>query len=139
MQAFFDLFLRDIGGNAPPSGDCSALGSVISAVGILLNTRSPYSASAIAQMHRRTVLDYGLPDFFHHASMGKEDVVTLANLIRNTIAAHEPRFCVESVSVDRRRQGRGVLDVTISGRLFDKERAGPLVSFPVEVGATQGI
>jgi type VI secretion system lysozyme-like protein len=106
---------------------------VILAVEKLLNTRSPYSLTVCTALPRRTVIDYGLPDFLHLSPLSRAASYQLARAVKDTIAAHEPRLIVTSVDVQLPRPCRDIFRVLIAGTI--KTLAGNLesVSFPVDV------
>ncbi len=106
---------------------------VIYAVQKLLNTRSPFSLTVCKNLSRRTVIDYGLPDFLHLSPLSRAASYELARAVKDTLAAHEPRLFVASVDVQLPRPCRDVFRVLISGNI--KTLSGSLeeVSFPVDV------
>lgn len=60
----------------------------------LFNTRSPLPASRLAEMapEDRTVADYGIPDPASFAPANPEDRREIAELLRRSVAAYEPRL-----------------------------------------------
>lgn len=106
---------------------------VIRAIENLLNTRSPFSLTICTALSRRTVIDYGLPDFLHLSPLSRAASYQLARAVKDTITAHEPRLLITSVDVHLPRPCRDVFRVLISGAV--KTLAGSLekVSFPVDV------
>ncbi len=111
--------------------------SVRTAVHVLLNTRSPFSASACDELRRRTVIDYGLPDFVHLSPLSRLDSQYLARMVHNTIRWHEPRLLVYTVTVETPRPCRDVLRVKITGLVRGEDRQETMVSFSVDVGTTK--
>lgn len=109
--------------------------SVVAEVTLLLNTRSPFSASQEPGLMRRTVLGYGLADFSHYSPSSRQDALFLANFIRQTVTAYEPRLVVDNVTVDTPRLSRDCLSATISGYVRKRDRSTVPISFPVTVGA----
>lgn len=132
-----DLFFYRFGGR--PSAGVVARGdfvdeveSVIAEVTLLLNTRSSLSASEIGS-ERRTVVDYGLADFVHFSPLSRQDSQKLANLMFKTIVAYEPRFLVDSVTVDTPRPYRDKVCAIVSGRVCKRDKSLVTVRFPVQV------
>lgn len=106
---------------------------VIRAVEILLNTRSPFSLSVCTALSRRTVIDYGLPDFLHLSPLSRAASYQLARAVKDTITAHEPRLIVTSVDVQLPRPCRDVFKVLIAGTIKTLTGSLEKVSFPVDV------
>ena len=106
---------------------------VIHAVSVLLNTRSPFSLSVCSKLTRRTVLDYGLPDFLHLSPLSREASYELARAVREAIEAHEKRLIVGTIDVQLPRPSREIFRVVVTGSI--RTRRGDLerVSFPIEV------
>lgn len=134
-----DLLFHRFGGrmNAANSSEFAAfdeVDSVISEVTLLLNTRSTFSTNIGTP--RRTVLDYGLADFSHYSPGSRQDAQLLANLIRETVIAYEPRLVVDSVTVDTPRSSRDCLLALISGYVRKRDHSIVPVRFPVSVGIT---
>lgn len=111
--------------------------SVKEAVRALLNTRSPFSASMCGELRRRTVIDYGLPDFIHLSPLSRIDSQYLARMVHSTIQSHEPRLTVNNVTVQTPRRSRDMVRVTIMGHVKGKDRQETMVSFSVDVGTTR--
>lgn len=65
----------------------------------LFNTRCPFPAHRLP-IGPRTVLDYGVPDFTVFSARSFDDRVRLAELLRRTIEAFEPRLIDVQVSLD---------------------------------------
>ena len=65
----------------------------------LFNTRCPFPAHRLP-IGGRTVLDYGVPDFSVFSARSFDDRVRLAELLRRTIEAFEPRLIDVQVSLD---------------------------------------
>lgn len=106
---------------------------VICAVETLLNTRSPFSLTVCTNLTRRTVIDYGLPDFLHLSPLSRAASYQLAQAVKDTIAAHEPRLLVTSVDVHLPRPCRDVFRVLITGTIRTLNGSLEKVSFPVDV------
>jgi predicted component of type VI protein secretion system len=106
---------------------------VIYAVQILLNTRSPFSLTVCKNLSRRTVIDYGLPDFLHLSPLSRVASYELARAVKETLAAHEPRLFVASVEVQLPRPCRDVFRVMISGNVKTLSGSYEKVSFPIDV------
>ena len=106
---------------------------VIRSVDILLNTRSPLSLTGCTNLARRTVIDYGLPDFLHLSPLSRSASYQLAEAVKETIAAHEPRLLVASVDIQLPRPCRDIFRVLISGKV--KTICGDFenVVFPINV------
>ena len=107
--------------------------SVVAEVTKLLNTRSCLSASACVGAARRTVMDYGLADFLHFSPLNRQDSQKLANLMFETIVAFEPRFEVDSVTVETPRPYRDRVCAVVSGRVLKRDQSAVAVRFPVQV------
>jgi type VI secretion system lysozyme-like protein len=109
------------------------LKDIIRAVGILLNTRSPFSLTACKNLPRRTVIDYGLPDFLHLSPLSRAASYQLAGAVSETITAHEPRLVVTSVDVQLPRPCRDIFRVLISGKIKNTNGEFENVTFPIDV------
>lgn len=109
------------------------VGSVIREVTLLLNTRSPLSASDCAVLPRRTVLEYGLTDFLHLSPVSMDDAKQLARFIREAIVAYEPRLQVDSIVIDTPRSCRDAVYAVISGQVRKRDLSIVPVYFPVQV------
>ncbi len=107
--------------------------SVVREVTLLLNTRSPLSASASAALPRRTVLEYGLADFLHLSPVSMDDAKQLARFIREAIVAYEPRLQVDNVVIDTPRPCRDAVYAVISGQVRKRDLSIVPVHFPVQV------
>jgi predicted component of type VI protein secretion system len=106
---------------------------VILAVEILLNTRSPLSLTVCTNLSRRTVIDYGLPDFLHLSPLSRAASYQLAGVVKDTIDAHEPRLFVTSVDIQLPRPCRDVFRVLITGKIKNINGGLENVTFPVDV------
>lgn len=97
----------------------------------LLNTRCAASLEQLAS-RPRSVLDYGLPDYsaLHTADLKHRH--QLAELVRATIVAFEPRLREVQVEVMPDANSRQALEVAVSARLVAAGRLEP-VSFNVAV------
>lgn len=100
----------------------------------LLNTRC---AASLEQLTSRTrgVLDYGLPDYsaLHTADLAQRRL--LAELVRDTVVAFEPRLRAVQVEVELMPNSRHALEVRVSGHVLAADRLEP-VSFHVSVKET---
>jgi type VI secretion system lysozyme-like protein len=65
----------------------------------LLNTRRPVFKSAALAGEEPTVIEYGLPDYSAMYTQNPEDQKKLADLVRSTIEAFEPRLRQPNVEV----------------------------------------
>ena len=65
----------------------------------LLNTRCPFPAHRLP-IGKRSVIDYGVPDFTVFSARSFDDRVRLAELLRRTIEAFEPRLIDVQVSLE---------------------------------------
>lgn len=100
----------------------------------LLSTRCPLSGDE-ALVRQRTVIDYGLPDLeWGGRKTVKEDRLRLAQLIRQTIDAYEPRLTNVDVQVIASQGDHGRLIVSIDARLAMEHLREPL-SFSIPLGA----
>lgn len=135
----FDRFVDSEGehGGGQPDQMDRDVHSVRTTVHALLNTRSPFSASVCFELERRTVIDYGLPDFVHLSPLSGIDSLYLARMVHNTVRWHEPRLTVDKVVVETPRPCRDVLRVTITGVVRGENRQETTVSFSVDVGTTK--
>lgn len=106
---------------------------VILSVEILLNTRSSMSLTECTNLARRTVIDYGLPDFLHLSPLSRAASYQLAGAVKDAIAAHEPRLVVTSVDVQLPRPCRDVFRVIITGKIKSINGLFEKVTFPVDV------
>ncbi len=135
-SSFLGCFIatQDSGGSSHlPGFGGNEIEEVIHAVSALLNTRSPFSLSVCSQLTRRTVLDYGLPDFLHLSPLSREASYQLARAVREAIDAHEKRLIVDTIDVQLPRPSREIFRVVVTGSI--RTRRGDLerVSFPIEV------
>jgi len=131
VLSLFDRFI-------PPRGESDFRGvdtevtDVIESIKVLLNTRSPFSMTDCEQVARRTVLDYGMPDFLHLSPVSREAVYRLARSVEKVIQAHEYRIRVVSVEIKVPRPCRDIFIVMITGEI--NTRSGKKsVAFPVDV------
>jgi type VI secretion system protein ImpF len=65
----------------------------------LFNTRCPFPSHRLP-IQERTVIDYGVPDFTVFSARSYDDRVRLADLLRRTIEAFEPRLIDVHVSLE---------------------------------------
>lgn len=82
----------------------------------LLNTRSPHTAGALAPAER-SVIDYGLPDYSQMYTRSREDQKKLAELVRRTIEAFEPRLSQVRVEAEVLGDSDKALLVKVAGVL----------------------
>ena len=106
---------------------------VIRSVEILLNTRSPLSLTVCTNIARRTVIDYGLPDFLHLSPLSRSASYQLAEVVKKTITAHEPRLIVASVEIQLPRPCRDMFRVLITGKVIAINGDFENITFPVNV------
>ncbi len=106
---------------------------VIRSVETLLNTRSPFSLTVCAALSRRSVIDYGLPDFLHLSPLSRAASYKLAGTVKDAISAHEPRLVVTSVDIQLPRPCRDVFKVLIAGTVKMLNGRLEKVSFPIDV------
>lgn len=101
----------------------------------LLNTRSPVTGDE-ALTRERTILEYGLPDLDQGGRnvLTESDKVRIAQLIRTTIEAYEPRLQGVEVEVVRLPAPGGKLIVEIDGVLTIENIMEPL-SFTLPIGS----
>jgi len=97
----------------------------------LLNTRCAASLEQLAA-RPRSVIDYGLPDYttLHTADLKHRH--QLGDLLRDTVAAFEPRLREVQVEVELDPNSRQALRAIVRGRLLAAGRLEP-VSFNVMV------
>jgi type VI secretion system lysozyme-like protein len=114
-------------------GSATDVGVVEQSIDALLNTRSPFSLSDCEMLERRSVIDYGMPDFLHLSPLSRVATHRLARVVHDTIAAHEPRFAIRAVDVEMPRPCRDAFRVLISGEIKVDDTRSELVTFPVEV------
>lgn len=127
----FDRFLSP-SGRSNIRGVSEEIADVIGSIGTLLNTRSPFSATDCARIQRRTVLDYGMPDFLHISPVSRGAIHHLARTVQSVINAHEPRITVIAVEVDIPRPCRDSFRVLITGELNTRD-GKETVMFPLDV------
>lgn len=137
-NSFFDRFVSPfdtLASEAVTRGGVKQndVASVIDAVEILLNTRSPFSLAVCEEFSKRTVIDYGLPDFLHLSPLSRVSTYHLARAVRDTIVAHEPRLSVATVDVQMPRPCRDVFRVMITGEVKTSTGKKEKVHFPVDV------
>lgn len=130
-QPLFDRFILPRVESSVRGVD-SEVAEVIESIGVLLNTRSPFSLSDCEQMPRRTVLDYGMPDFLHISPVSRDAIHHLARSVQSVIQAHESRITVIAVDIDVPRPCRDAFRVLITGEM-NTRNGKESVMFPVEV------
>lgn len=102
----------------------------------LLNTRCPCSLAQLAT-RERSVVDYGLPDYSSLYTANLDDQKRLAALVRDTIAAFEPRLREVQVDIARIPNSRHALRVAVGGLVLIEGRLEP-VRFNVSANGDAG-
>lgn len=97
----------------------------------LLNTRSSYAPEILNQMER-TVVNYGIPDYYHLSPKNLEDQKALSQELGRTISIYEPRLqdvhvVIEGYDDDRKSLMAGVRGVIVVESIRDP------VSFPFSI------
>lgn len=107
------------------------LASVRREVGHLLNTRCTLTLEEL-EGRERTVLEYGLPDFSHLHTRDPRAQEALAEHVRATVAAYEPRLRQVRITVEPLRNSQRELLARVDALLVlgDVTEA---VSFPVAI------
>src|SRR6185369_15761732 len=100
----------------------------------LLNTRCAASLAQLAT-RRRSVLDYGLPDYSALHTADVEHRRQLSALVLDTATAFEPRLRDVQVDVEPAPNTRHALEVSITGHIAAPGRLEP-VNFRVSVKET---
>ena len=100
-------------------------------VGRLLNTRCTLTLEEL-DGRARTVLEYGLPDFSHLHTRDPRAQEALAELIRETVAAYEPRLRQVRIAVEPLRNSQRELLVRVDALLVIGD-VTEAVSFPVPI------
>ncbi len=134
--SFLGCFIQPNGSQDPEvlkSYESDDIEDVILSVETLLNTRSPFSLTVCTNISRRTVIDYGLPDFLHLSPLSRAASYQLAGAVKDTISAHEPRLLVTSVDVQLPRPCRDVFRVLITGKIKTLNGRLESVAFPIDV------
>jgi len=83
----------------------------------LLNTRSPTPTGKKSPPGGRTVIDYGLPDYSAMYTRSTEDQKKLADLVRRTVEAYEPRLSQVKVEAEVLGDSEKAVMVRIAGEL----------------------
>lgn len=97
----------------------------------LFGTRSPRLFSELEELDRvRTVLDYGIPEVAQLSPARPEDRERLAEVLRRTVEAYEPRLRHVTVDVERIPEQPQALAIRIGGELRVESVWEP-VWFPV--------
>ncbi|MES2317740.1 MAG: type VI secretion system baseplate subunit TssE [Pseudomonadota bacterium] len=91
----------------------------------LLNTRCACTIEQLAT-RERSVVDYGLPDYSALYTANLDDQKRLAALVRDTIAAFEPRLREIQVEVARIANSRHALRVSVGGMVLVEGRLEPV-------------
>ena len=104
------------------------LESISSELSRLLNTRCSETLEAL-QGQERTVMNYGLPDFFTLNPTSDGDRQRLARLIVEAVRAYEPRLHNPFVEVTTDAANGRALRITLTGMLVVEQLPEP-VSFP---------
>lgn len=97
----------------------------------LLNTRSSYAPEILKQMER-TVINYGIPDYYHLSPKSLEDQKALAQELGKTIAIYEPRLQDVHVVIDRYDDDKKSLMAGVRGVIVVESIRDP-VSFPFSI------
>ncbi|HEY0006426.1 MAG TPA: type VI secretion system baseplate subunit TssE [Pyrinomonadaceae bacterium] len=97
----------------------------------LLNTRCSVPTHLLGDVER-TIINYGIPDFSSFSAQNADDQRRLAQIIRETINAFEPRLRQVQVTVEPFQKSNRALWVKIDGVLLIGSVTEP-VSFPVLV------
>ncbi len=98
----------------------------------LLNTRSPFPGGKKALPGERTVIDYGLSDYSALYTRSTEDQKKLAELVRRTVEAYEPRLSQVKVEAEVLGDSDKAMMVKVSGTLSNG-RLMERVSFSLQV------
>jgi type VI secretion system lysozyme-like protein len=98
----------------------------------LLNTRSTFLTGKKGQKDERTVVDYGLPDYSAMYTRSTEDQKKLAELVRRTVEAFEPRLSQVKVDAEVLGNSDKTMMVKVSGNLANG-RLMERVSFSLQV------
>ncbi len=107
------------------------LESVRREVGLLLNTRCALTLEELAG-RERTALEYGLPDFSHLHTRDPRAHDALADRIRETVAAYEPRLRQVRITVEPLRNSQRELLARVDALLVVGD-VTEAVSFPVAI------
>lgn len=107
------------------------LESVRREVGLLLNTRCALTLEELAG-RERTALEYGLPDFSHLHTRDPRAHHALADRIRETVAAYEPRLRQVRIAVEPLRNSQRELLARVDALLVVGD-VTEAVSFPVAI------
>jgi type VI secretion system lysozyme-like protein len=102
----------------------------------LLNTRCSETLDGL-QGQERTVVNYGLPDFFTLSPTNDGDRERLGRLIAEAVRAYEPRLRNPIVEVIPDAANGRALRVTLSGVLTVEQLSEP-VSFPLVIAERGG-
>jgi type VI secretion system lysozyme-like protein len=107
------------------------LASVRREVGRLLNTRCTLTLEEL-EGRDRTVLEYGLPDFSHLHTRDPRAHDALAEHIRETVSAYEPRLRQVRIAVEPLRNSQRELLARVDALLVVGD-VMEAVSFPVAI------
>lgn len=102
----------------------------------LFNTRCPFPAHRLP-IRERSVIDYGIPDFSVFSPRSYDDRARLAELLRRTIEAFEPRLIDVQVSLEPHAGNDLSLLGVIEGKLLTDLVPEP-VSFETSVDLKEG-
>ncbi len=102
----------------------------------LFNTRCPIPAHRLP-IRERSVIDYGVPDFSVFSPRSYDDRVRLAELLRRTIEAFEPRLIEVQVSLEPHPGNDLSLLGLIEAKLLTDMVAEP-VSFETSLDIKEG-
>lgn len=141
MLPLFRRFFSD-----SESGDRHGGHTVISAMkaesigaelAILLNTRAAFTEQICRSFDRRTVLDYGLPDFLHYSPVSKADSREIARMIADVVRAHEPRLCHIRVDVTTPRLAKDVINAVIHADIVSDSSRRESLRIPMMIGRSR--
>ena len=132
--SLFDAFFDPTPNPSPQDAGSGVVAGVIRAVENLLNKRSFFAMSTCESLGRRTVLDYGMPDFLHLSPTRLSDMNLLTRSVREALIAHEPRLILHSVTLEMPRYHRDSFRVLITGEISTLPGILERVLFPVWVG-----
>ena len=102
----------------------------------LFNTRCPFPAHRLP-IRERSVIDYGVPDFSVFSPRSYDDRVRLAELLRRTIEAFEPRLIDVQVTLEPHPGNDLSLLGVIEAKLLTDMVAEP-VSFETSLDMKEG-
>ena len=132
--ALFDRFLSSQDElSLADKDEANSVALVMRSIEELLNTRSSFSMSDCERLKRRSIIDYGMPDFLHLSPLSRAATHRLARAVHDAVAAHEPRLTIRGVEVETPRPCRDAFRVVISGEVRVDDTHVEAITFPVEV------